>query len=144
MEILLISHDGIASGAKKSAELILGPQENLHVIELTAVGGVGGFATELIQYLSSKTKESQNVIIISDLKNGSPYNTAVSYIINNDLADKVSLLTGMNLNMVLETIMLDGDSVTGIELNTVIGTAIDGISMMQPSDYNTAISTGDE
>jgi len=73
VEILLISHDGIASGAKKSAELILGPQKNLHVIELTAVGGVGGFATELIQYISSKITTSQNIIIISDLKNGSPH-----------------------------------------------------------------------
>lgn len=144
MEILLISHDGIASGARKSTELILGPQRNLHVIELTAAVGVGGFGAEFIQFISSKIEKNQNILIISDLKNGSPYNTAASFIMSNNLADKVSLLTGMNLNMVLETIMLDCDIATADELNSILGTSTDGISMMQPNDYNSEISTGDE
>lgn len=144
MEVLLISHDGIASGAKRSVELILGEQERLSVIELTAAEGIGVFGTKLADFISRKIKETQQFLIISDLQNGSPYNAAAAYIIQNNLANKVTLLTGMNLNMVLESVLFDGDELTHDGIGQILGISVEGISMLQMQEHLTLISTGDE
>ncbi|MGR5961993.1 hypothetical protein ACT7DN_11135 [Bacillus paranthracis] len=43
MDILILSHAGVASGLKKVAQMILGEQKKLHALELTEENGITSF-----------------------------------------------------------------------------------------------------
>ena len=50
MNILIVSHHGVASGMQQAAQMIVGDVSKIHVIELTEEG-VDVFANKLETYL---------------------------------------------------------------------------------------------
>lgn len=52
MELLLVSHRGIASGMKSAIAMVMGPvAEQITAMELTEEEGVGNFSKRLEEYL---------------------------------------------------------------------------------------------
>ncbi|HGN1705268.1 TPA: PTS sugar transporter subunit IIA [Providencia rettgeri] len=130
ISILLISHEGYASGTKKAIELILGEQNNVDYHELTGEKGIEIFKEELSDKINGLIKYKNKLIIISDLKNGTPYNCALSIIANNNLWRNTFLFTGMNLNLVLEIIMADEDALEEESQKQILLTAKEGLFQM--------------
>jgi mannose/fructose-specific phosphotransferase system component IIA len=143
-QLLLISHGGFASGAKQATELILGTQPNLHVVELNGDEGIAKFKQELSNKIKTLSITESKIIILSDLKSGSPYNSAMEIIVNNSLWDKVTLLSGMNLNLILEMAMAIDEEHSPASLNEIITTACDGIYHLQQATLATETNNGDE
>lgn len=142
--ILLISHEGYASGTKKATELILGEQENVDCHELTGEKGIEKFKEELNKKIIKLIKDKKNVIIVSDLKNGTPYNCALSIIANNNLWENVHLFTGMNLNLVLEIIMADEESIEEEIQKQILLTAKEGLFKMNKKIWDKQCSVHEE
>ena len=143
-QLLLISHDGYASGARKATELILGPQPNLQVIELDSQKGIDVFKEELTKKITTLNTKKEKIIILADLKNGSPYNIAMEIIAKESLWDNITLLSGMNLNLILEMVMVIDDEITPSILDEIMKTACDGIHHLQRSSLFTNLDDGDE
>ncbi len=143
-QLLLISHGGFASGARQATELILGPQPNLHLLELDGQKGIDIFKRELTEKISELRSRQEKLIIISDLKNGSPYNTAMELIALNNLWDNVTLLSGMNLNLILEIVMVLDAPVSQQMIGEIMTTACAGIHHLQPMALTTNTNDGDE
>ncbi|EHN6806672.1 PTS fructose transporter subunit IIA [Salmonella enterica] len=143
-QLLLISHGGFARGARQATEMILGAQPNLHVVELDGEKGITVFKKELHDKITTLCAAASNIIILSDLKNGSPYNSAMEFIVSNNLWDKVTLISGMNLNLILETVMAIDDDHTENSLNEIITTARAGIYHLQQAALAAQINDGDE
>lgn len=142
--ILLISHEGYASGTKKAVELILGEQDNVDYHELTGEKGIEKFKDELNRKINQLIKDKNNLIIVSDLKNGTPYNCALSIIANNNLWENTHLFTGMNLNLVLEIIMADEDSLEEETQKQIILTAKEGLFQMNKKIWDKQCSEQEE
>ncbi|HCT4438918.1 PTS fructose transporter subunit IIA [Klebsiella sp. 141198] len=143
-QILLISHGGFASGARQATELILGAQPNLHVVELDGEKGIAVFKQELRDKITALSTAESNIIILSDLKSGSPYNSAMEVIVSNNLWDNITLLSGMNLNLILEITMAIDENHTPASLNEIITTARDGIYHLQQAALGAQTNDGDE
>ena len=90
----------------KSAEMIVGKIENAYALTMDVNDGMSGISTkidELMKMLSSKFKHT---IVIVDLLGGTPCNVAIEKLINRE---KVTLLSGLNLSMVIEFAMSQYD-----------------------------------
>lgn len=97
IDIILISHGSFAAGIREAAEFIMGEQKNLTVLGL--------YPGETSEYFASKLERAidacaspQNVLILSDLSNGTPSNAALLMV----LKKGVSCISGCNLPLVLE------------------------------------------
>lgn len=143
-QLLLISHGSFASGARQATELILGAQPNLHVVELDGQKGITVFKQELRDKITALSTAESNIIILADLKSGSPYNSAMEIIISNSLWNNITLLAGMNLNLILEIAMAIDENHSPASLNEIITTAREGIYHLQQAALASQTDDGDE
>ncbi len=97
-ELVLISHGRLAEEMKKSAELIMGPQEHIHTVCLLPEEGPEDFQKKFEDVISDFS--SEEITIFADLMGGTPANTISRLIMTGE--DKLHLTAGMNLAMVIE------------------------------------------
>ena len=75
MELLLVSHRGIASGMKAAVQMVMGAAaDQITAMELTEDEGIESFGKKLEEYLLSWLTEGKKGLIFADLKGGTPYN----------------------------------------------------------------------
>lgn len=97
--IILMSHGLMAQEALNSAKMILGNQIDYPVISMEPNDGLEGTINKLDATLSI-LKDCQNIIIMADLMGGTPANVAV---MRASTDDRIQIITGMNLGMILES-----------------------------------------
>lgn len=126
MKILLVSHGGLASGLLGSFEMIAGKNECISAISLTDEG-IGEFSKQLTQYLENH--ENEQVLILCDIKGGTPFNEAYREYLAKP--NQIKVISGMNLPMLIEIgVMLQDDSDIAqlVEIGINAGkTSIEGI-----------------
>lgn len=106
MKIVVTSHGDLCSGILNSMELIAGKQENVFPVKLTE-SGIGNFSENLKSVLDELTTQDQ-VLILCDLKGGTPYNQSYQYYLENP--NNVRVVSGLNLSMLIETAMMLGST----------------------------------
>jgi mannose/fructose/sorbose-specific phosphotransferase system IIA component len=100
VHLILAAHGTVAQGILSGAELICGKQKNISTISLMPSMGAEMFGMELQKIISS-IKEEDEVLILTDIIGGTPTNQAIRKYANNK---RVSIVTGLNLAMLLEAI----------------------------------------
>ena len=108
--LIVMSHGHMAEETVNSAKMIAGDIENIFVVSMMADDGLSGTTEKLTKILNELEKESQ-IVILADLKGGTPCNVAMMR-----LADHPNLrvVTGFNLAMLLEAVF--SPSTTASEL----------------------------
>lgn len=101
MKTLLVSHGLFAAGLLDSFEMICGKNDSISVISLSD-DGVKDFSNRLNNYLE-ENKDNQ-VLILCDIKGGTPYNEAYRRYLDN--LGRIRVIAGMNLPMLIEVGML--------------------------------------
>lgn len=107
-ELVLISHGKMAEEVKKSAELIMGPQEHIHVVCLLPEEGPEDFEKKFQDTISGIPEE--DLTVFADLMGGTPANTVSRLIMG---GQNIHLIAGMNLAMVIDWLnsqMIGNDS----------------------------------
>lgn len=103
--IVIGTHGSFSDGLKDSAEVIMGAVNNIETVNLNA--------GEDVQKLGDKIKEAvqtvnqgDGVIVLVDLVSASPYNQSVLSVsqFKEELQEKIYIVGGVNLPMLLETI----------------------------------------
>lgn len=97
---LLLSHGSFCKTALETVKLIIGDTSDFEYILFSEDGDLNIFKDRVKTLLDKKNK----IIIFTDLYGGSPLITLAD-IIGKDIdkyKEKVSIITGMNLNMLLE------------------------------------------
>ena len=112
--ILLVSHSSMCTGVKESCEMIVGEQENMKAVSLREEG-VDIFREELTSRLDSMREKYEEVIVVTNIPNATPYNECLRYSLSHGRCLK--LVSGMNLAMVLELAM---DRLTEAEVNQLL------------------------
>ena len=135
MDVLLVSHQGVASGMEKAVDMITGEQKGLHTIELTEAG-IQEFSAELKTYLQEWKRLKKSLLILADLKGGTPYNQAVSLVHQLDLEQSAFVVSGVNLPMIIESLFLDENNFTMAELDRVVESSRESIFKAEPLVLN--------
>ncbi|WP_282929913.1 hypothetical protein [Anaerococcus sp. Marseille-Q7828] len=117
MEIILASHMTLAKGMKESLEFILGPLPNVRVMTAYTTDKYD-IESEINQLLQN----TERAIVITDLLGGSVNTAWVTYVYKNNLSDRIKVITGMNLNLVLEICsnVNDNDFLNNTNINNYI------------------------
>ncbi len=107
--IVLISHGPLASGLLQAAEMIVGPQEAVAVLELQPAQDMDQFREEMEQ-AAARVDRGQGVLILADLFGGSPANTS-AYL----LRPGIDVVCGASLPMLLEVLaMREGQTLSAL------------------------------
>lgn len=106
-DILLMSHGQMAEGIKHSVKMLVGDVTDLDVITFSEVMGVEELTEVVSAYLSN---HSNDLIIFTDIKGGTPFN--VASVLTHE-KDNVDVFYGMNLPIIIEAYMMrESSSIT--------------------------------
>ncbi len=97
--ILLVTHGTLCKGIYESCQMIVGEKENIDTLSL-GEEGVELFRKQLETKLSQMEKTYDEMIIVTDIPNATPYNECCRYILSHQ--SSAVLLSGMNLAMIIE------------------------------------------
>lgn len=68
--LILVSHGNFSQELKKSVEMIMGPQENIHAIGLNPEEGAEDFEKRFLSLISNL----DDFVVLADLMGGTPCN----------------------------------------------------------------------
>lgn len=97
LKIILISHGPFSKGLLESIEMISGPQESIQALSLERGMDPENFKQQLKEVIEKDYDPIRGVLVLCDLKGGTPYNST-AYLSQNF---KLKLVTGMNVPMVI-------------------------------------------
>lgn len=103
--MIIATHGKMSDGIVDAADLIIGSTENIKTLNLVHGDDVQLLKEKMLQAIDI-VNEEEGVIIFTDLFGASPYNQATLAVhsLPQELKEKVFVLTGVNLPMVLEAI----------------------------------------
>lgn len=101
--ILVASHGALAQGLLDSASMIMGTPDLVKAESLQPGDGAEEFRARM-QRAISELDQGDGVLVLTDLFGATPSNSAL-YLLANRLGNRVEVLTGVNLPMLLEAIM---------------------------------------
>lgn len=131
MELLLVSHRGIATGMKAAVNMVLSSAaDQITAIELTEEEGIDGFGRRLEDYLLSWLAEGKKGLVFADLRGGTPYNQSELLLAKHSLKGQAKVISGMNLPMIIDALFKDVDLGNPAELAEIVAAAKDGIVCM--------------
>jgi mannose PTS system EIIA component len=95
--VVLVGHGGFPQGVLEGAEMILGPQEEMHAVGLSPDQDPG----DLVEQVRGLRQEAGDapMLLLVDLFGGSPGNAVAAAFLREP---DVEVVTGVNLPMVLE------------------------------------------
>ncbi|USK36700.1 PTS sugar transporter subunit IIA (plasmid) [Bacillus sp. F19] len=99
--ILVTTHGELCNGLLHAAHMIAGEQEGIEAVSLDE-NGVDDFASRLEAKLDEMVEKYNQVLVMCDLKGGTPCNQSLKYGFVNE--GKVKVVAGINLPMLIETI----------------------------------------
>lgn len=100
--VLLAGHGALPSGAADAAEFVVGPQSRLLVCELGPAESPDSYGERLADLVG----DAPEVLVLADLPGGTPANAAKLFAARRT---GVRIVTGLNLPMLLEVLVRDGD-----------------------------------
>ena len=139
MEILLVSHKGIASGMKSAMKMIIGEEsQELRILELTEEDGIDIFSKNLEECITNwLSDENKQGIIFADLNGGAPYNQIEGILQKHNLKSRIKVIAGMNLAIIIDALFKDIDVNNLDEISDIIKAGKEAISCID-LDSNTS------
>ncbi|GAA0087631.1 PTS sugar transporter subunit IIA [Clostridium perfringens] len=103
--IVVATHGAFSNGIKDAAEVIMGNVENIATVNLNAGDNVDQLGKK-IQDAVLEVNQGDGVVVLVDLISASPYNQSllITNQLDSELKDKVYIIGGVNLPMLLEII----------------------------------------
>jgi mannose/fructose-specific phosphotransferase system component IIA len=126
MKILLASHGKLAEGMKNTLEIIMGEQKQISTI--SAYLDDIPFDTKLDEYMKTVDFDNDTLIIVSDVFGGSVNQKVLGKV---DMS-KVKLISGMNLPLLLELVMLNESNITDEKLTNIVSSSKEMIMFVNP------------
>ena len=100
MKVIVVSHGSYARGLVDTVQMIAGKQENLEAFGLEPEESVDTLKEKIRQSIEQASQEEE-ILILTDIFYGSPFNTVISLMPEYDLYH----VTGINLPLMMEVIM---------------------------------------
>ncbi|WP_057915176.1 PTS sugar transporter subunit IIA [Peribacillus muralis] len=97
--ILLVSHGNLASTMKECVQLITGKQKDLYALSMDAEETFESFSSRLETSVNQLRVRYQEIIILADIKGGSPCNAATLQVFKER---SIQVIAGFHLGLVIE------------------------------------------
>ncbi|MBB5887941.1 PTS sugar transporter subunit IIA [Lactovum miscens] len=128
--LLIITHGQFGIELVKSAEMIMGPQEDIKALALKPGDSVEDLRSEASLVVENYINEGKKVYVLCDLLGGSPSNVAL-YLLSKGVE---KIFTGVNMPMLIEMLTFYKTAEDSeVLLNTVKNTAEEGIQLIDIS-----------
>ena len=114
--IVVVTHGNMAHGILESMQMITGEQAQVVPIVLEEDKSPEDLS-ELIQHAIKDVDDGNGVLIMVDLFGATPFNVSARLYLESD--HSIEVITGLNLPMLVETVITRGEN----DLNTVFETA---------------------
>lgn len=111
MKVILVSHGSFSKGLFETMEMILGEQTNLVYVGLYPHQGVD-VLKERIENEFKKAVEDEEILVLTDLFYGSPFNAVVQLMSTYD----VYHMTGINVPLLMEILIMRGNEKNAEEI----------------------------
>lgn len=105
--ILVVTHGDFGKELIKSAQLIVGDQQHISSLSLKPGDDLEEFYLNIMKEIEILDNEN-GVIVFADLFGGTPSNLALRTMMEKEIA----LVTGVNLPMILETLILRNSNIS--------------------------------
>lgn len=125
--ILLVSHGKLAEGILDAGKLFCGEElQKVKTLCLEQADGGAEFGARIREALTELEAEKEGAVILCDLFGGTPANQCVSILMEQE---KVKIVTGMNLSMVINLLVERPfmESVDEVDVEELIGIGKDNI-----------------
>ncbi|MDQ1629463.1 MAG: mannose system component [Actinomycetota bacterium] len=109
--VVLVGHATLARGVLDAAEMILGPQADVHAVGMTPDQDPAELLAA-VQRVTRGGRPAGQLLVLADLFGGSPANAVAAAVLRDSGAE---LVTGLNLPMVLE-VLTSADDATVADL----------------------------
>lgn len=126
-QILIATHGKMASGIRYSAELIVGPSDQITTID--AYVDTSNIETQLENYFTQHANDT--IFVLTDLVGGSVNQKIIPY----SKKSNVTLISGMNLSILMQ-IMLADEEITKEELSQCISDAKEELQLIHIDSEN--------
>lgn len=121
--VILASHGKLAEGLLDTLQLFNGEQEQLEALCLLPGDDIAEFVARIKETVD-KVNTGEGVVVFCDLLFGSPCNCSSRLLMDEELKDKIDVITGMNLPMVMEYLACRENGMTS---DDIINTGREGI-----------------
>lgn len=121
--IILTSHGRFAEGLLDTLMIFSGEPIQIEALCLLPEEDIAAFGNKLEEAID-RVNDGDGVVIFCDLLFGTPCNSSAKLLSNKKYADGVSIITGMNLSMVLEFL---GARDSGMQSDEIVQTGQQGI-----------------
>jgi len=101
--VILLTHGSLGIELLKTSEMIIGKQDKVDFLSVQSGASLGDLAGDLDRLINKY--KSDGVLILTDMFGGSPSNIAMAYLEKN----KVDIITGVNLPMLIKTFSMRKD-----------------------------------
>lgn len=125
--LILMSHGNLASALIEAAKMVLGDLSNYDAIDMKTEDTFVEVEEKLKNLLEQY--KDKYVIIMTDIYGGTPFNIASKFYRK---SDNICLISGMNLDMVLEYFSSDSDDNKLID--ELISVSKDSITLYKKND----------
>lgn len=99
IRLVLASHGKLSEGMLNTVQMLLGPQENITAYCLMPEQDVDAFSAKLAEEI--RTYGAENIVFLTELLHGSPFNCTVSLTRDYDLYH----VSGINLAMLMGAVL---------------------------------------
>ena len=137
VQVLICTHEEMALGVKKTAEFIMGPQENLHAIPAYTVEHLD-YQKMIAEFLEKHSSEP--VVVLTDIVGGS-VNTELGKMV--DQYQNLHIISGVNLPMVVQ-ILFSNEKTLDETIQKTIEEARNGIQYINQTLIKQTDSLSDD
>lgn len=127
IQILAVSHGKMAEGMVRAVRMVAGNLGSLDYLCLDEESSIEQFRTQFAEMLE-KHRETQQILVLSDIRGGSPFTSAVELLAEKGLTEKSFVIAGMNLPLMLALVFRSGP-VTEEELDALIREARENLQV---------------
>lgn len=128
-KVLLLSHGTMSEGIHNTLDIIIGHDENVN--HICAYVEKNESVAKQVNKIVSDLKNDDELVIFTDIYGGSVTNDIVHHLSD----ERIFIVTGMNLPLIIETIINSSDNTKDI-LEAAIESARNGIMMLNREDFN--------
>lgn len=96
--LVIVTHSRLADELLSAAQMIIGPNERVRAVSIAASDSVEEIRLAVAKAIDEVSGDDDGVLIMTDMFGGTPSNISLSFLV----PDKVEVVTGVNLPMVLK------------------------------------------
>ena len=129
LRIIITSHGKFCEEIKKTVEMFSGKIDNCFTLPLIEGQSIEDFEFKMDEIVK-KFDEKDDLVILTDLRGGTPYNMGIKTIFGRD---NTWVISGMNVPMILSIAMRDEDENIEELISYSLDRSIEGIEVKSKS-----------